>query len=188
MKKKIALLLIICLSMSLFLVGCGEVPSELESFSDDKKTELIVFGYYNDEQPNAVSNADKLIMELYPDDVEKQEEWKKRIREIDSQYVPETNNEIYLPSQALEIQEGWTWVEEDYYNYVRGRVKNVGNQDISYFEITVEYLDGDLNVLDSDYTNSGQTLKVSDMKEFEIMHRNDISYEKVRVSIGDVRF
>jgi hypothetical protein len=86
---------------------------------------------------------------------------------------------------ALQIQEGWNWEIDGNYNYVRGRVENIGADPINYFEVTAEYLDEDGNVLDSDYTNSGQTLNPGDMKEFEIMHRHSSEYKKVRIYVNE---
>jgi len=90
-------------------------------------------------------------------------------------------------SKLLEIQDGFKWEKDGDYMYVRGSVKNIGDIDISYFEVTVEYLDTNSNVLDSDYTNNGQLLKSGNMKEFEIMHKYDLKYKSVRVYVSEAR-
>lgn len=108
------------------------------------------------------------------------------------QKIPDYKNLDSLPpsegslsTKPLQIQEGWKWTIDGNYSYVRGRVENVGADPINYFEVTAEYLDQDGNVLDSDYTNSGQTLNPGDMKEFEIMHRHSNEYKKVRIYVNE---
>ena len=48
-------------------------------------------------------------------------------------------------------------------------------------------MDSNGNVLDTDYTNSGETIRPGNQKEFEIMHRVDNEYTKVRIFINEVK-
>lgn len=123
-------------------------------------------------------------------------EYDKRIRELQEEYeksgistslseqtsIPKSNKE----KQSLEINKDWKWVVEGDYVYTRGRVKNVGSRTISYFEVYCEYCDENGNVLDTDYTNSGLALYPNNEKEFEIMHKDNPEYKKVRVFVDNI--
>ena len=89
----------------------------------------------------------------------------------------------------LEIQSGWTWeamrISENY-SYIRGRVKNTGETVISYFEVAAVYKDDAGNVLDTDYTNSGETLRPGWSKEFEIMHKVNSLYTNVAIRVQNI--
>lgn len=87
----------------------------------------------------------------------------------------------------LEIQDGWRWLIDGDYTYIRGRVKNTGTSNIKYFEVIAEYIGSDGTVLDTDYTNSGQILKPNNMEEFEIMHKKNYDYVKVQISVSEVK-
>lgn len=87
---------------------------------------------------------------------------------------------------SLEIQDGWEWNEKDGYSYVTGRVKNNGTSTITYFEVYVDFLDDNNNVLNSDYTNSSMVLNPGDMKEFEIMTEYKEEYKKAQVYVNAV--
>lgn len=91
-------------------------------------------------------------------------------------------------TDKLQIVSGWKWIVDGNYSYIRGRVKNISDVTVSYFEITAEYLDISGNVLDSDYTNSGLDLKPGNQKEFEIMHRHSDEYKSVRIFISKVDY
>ena len=105
-----------------------------------------------------------------------------------------THKEAVLPikeSKAIavtlmEIQEGWTWKIDNNYSYIWGRVKNTGTTVIRYFEVAATYKDDQGNVLDTDYTNSGETLRPGWSKEFEIMHKNSPHYRTVAIRVQDV--
>lgn len=92
-------------------------------------------------------------------------------------------------SANLEIQEGWTWETTlcESYSYIRGKVKNIGDTVINYFEVVALYKDAEGNVLDTGYTNSGETLRPGWSKEFEIMHRVRREYKKVSIYVQNVR-
>lgn len=87
----------------------------------------------------------------------------------------------------LIIQDGYTHKIKGDYMYINGSVKNTGTIDINYFEIKVDFIDDKGNILDSDYTNDGLILKSSAMREFEIMHKYNSSYNNFRLFVGDVR-
>lgn len=86
----------------------------------------------------------------------------------------------------MEIQKG-DWTRERDYSYVRGRVKNGGDKTVTYFEITALYKDASGTVLDTDYTNSGETLQPGMSKEFEIMHKESLEYRNVSIATDAVR-
>ncbi len=105
-------------------------------------------------------------------------------------YVLEEINEDSKedPINNLEIIDGWTWDREGNYTYIRGRVKNIGIRNIRYFKVTAEYMDQNYNVLNTDFTNSAEIIKPGNQKEFEIMHRYNREYKKVRIFVEEVRF
>jgi hypothetical protein len=76
---------------------------------------------------------------------------------------------------------------KDNYIYISGRVKNISQIDISYWKVTVEFIDINGNVLDTDYTNSLEIIRPNNQKEFEIMHKNNSEYSKFNVSVDEVR-
>ena len=121
------------------------------------------------------------------------------IKELESYKKSTKNQEFQRPyqsrrlflrvikkKQSLEINKDWKWVVEGDYVYTRGRVKNVGSRTISYFEVYCEYCDENGNVLDTDYTNSGLALYPNNEKEFEIMHKDNPEYKKVRVFVDNI--
>lgn len=87
-------------------------------------------------------------------------------------------------SKELVIIDGWTWVTEDDYTYVRGSVKNVGKKAIKYFEVNVKYKDLNKNVIDSDFTNWGGQIQPGDAKEFEIKHYLNKKYQSIDISVN----
>jgi hypothetical protein len=81
----------------------------------------------------------------------------------------------------------WNWEKERNYSYIRGRIRNDGDRTISYFKIKAYYLDDYGNVLDTDIDNDLEDLLPGMSKEFEIMHKNNPDYDKVRVEVDEVR-
>lgn len=81
----------------------------------------------------------------------------------------------------------WNWEKEKNYSYIRGRIRNDGNRTITYFKVKAYYLDNIGNVLDTDIDNDIEDLLPGMSKEFEIMHKNNPDYKKVRVEIDEVR-
>lgn len=73
------------------------------------------------------------------------------------------------------------------YDYVKGRVKNIGDRTVSYFKITAYYKDASGNIIDTDYTNSAENLQPGMAKEFEIMHTSSPEYQTVSVAVEEVR-
>jgi len=100
----------------------------------------------------------------------------ERLKIISSKYM-----------DRLEIVEGWKWINDGDYTYIKGRVKNISDVSVDYFKLTAEYIDSNGNVLDTDYTNSGETIRPGNQKEFEIMHRVDNEYTKVKIFIDEVK-
>jgi uncharacterized protein YceK len=64
-----------------------------------------------------------------------------------------------------------TWDFKGDYVIISGSVQNTGETNIRYFEVVVEYLDRNDNVIDSDYTNCAETIKPGNKKTFEIMSK-----------------
>ena len=81
----------------------------------------------------------------------------------------------------------WDWEKGSYYSYIRGRIRNDGDRTIRYFKVKAYYLDDLGNVLDTDIDNDIEDLLPGMSKEFEIMHRNNPDYNKVRVEVDEVR-
>ena len=86
----------------------------------------------------------------------------------------------------LDIEDGWTWEKDGNYIYIRGSVKNVGDDTISYFAVTADFLNADGDVIDSDWTNDGDELEPNESRKFEIMHEYDSSYKKVKLEVSEV--
>ena len=160
-------LIAICLILSFILIGCGSTTSSHNN-KDSEIAKLIAVG--------DLEQAKQKVYDYYKDDKTKLEAW---LISIDR-----AENKDY--KQKLVIQEGWTWERDGNYTYIRGRVKNTGNKTIRYFEVTAQYLDKNKNVLDTNYTNSGEKIRPGDSKEFEIMHRHNSEYEYVSIFVEEV--
>ncbi|MBW9155232.1 zinc ribbon domain-containing protein [Clostridium tagluense] len=93
--------------------------------------------------------------------------------------IPES---IY--SKELVIIDGWTWVAEDNYTYLRGSVKNIGKITIKYFEVNAKYNDLNKNVLDSDFTKWDRKIQPGESKEFEIKHHINKKYQSIDISVN----
>ena len=86
----------------------------------------------------------------------------------------------------LRINEGWKWESDRSYSHIKGRVTNDGDKVISYFEVTAYYKDKHGNVLDTDYTNSGENLYPNMSKEFDISHKDSKEYDTVSIRVEKV--
>ena len=112
----------------------------------------------------------------------------KNQREEISNYQLEKQIEEYRNTPTkydIEIVSGWTWHTERNYSYIEGSVKNTSSKYISYYEIEAKYLDGNNNVVDTDWTN-GTNLSPGDSQSFEIMHKYNGEYKYVRLEIRKV--
>lgn len=129
-----------------------------------------------------VSNEDTYDISKYPDKVlNKNGEVFYVLERGEKEKITPT-----APRNKLEIQDGWKWTKDGNYTYITGRVKNMTDTNITYFKLTAEYLDSSGNILDTDYTNSGETIRPGAMKEFEIMHKYSDEYDKVRLIVEEV--
>lgn len=90
-------------------------------------------------------------------------------------------------SKQLVIIDGWNWVPEDNYTYLRGSVKNTGSKAINHFEVNVKYKDVNDNVLDSDFTEWNRKIQPGECKEFEIKHRINENYKSVGISLNNYK-
>ena len=181
MKKygnKIVVLMLVVFMISMMFMGCNS------NKVDPREKEVIEFMKKYD-YDGAIAKAKELYtgeeLEEMLDWINKDIERTKLVQQKIEEYEASKN-----PSSKLEIQ-GHTHKISDGYIYVTGRVKNVSDDDISYFEVVCKYLDENGQVLDSDYTNSGLVLKPGEMREFEIMHKYREEYSEYEVLIGDVR-
>lgn len=86
----------------------------------------------------------------------------------------------------IEIVDGWKWERDGNYIYIRGSVKNVSEKVISYFEITADFLNTNGDIIDSDMTNDGDELQPNTSRKFEIMHKYDSKFKKVKLRISDI--
>lgn len=178
------LIIFICFLLLFCLFRCKQnVNTEEPKKADPREIEIIKL-WMNEEYEEAI----ELTNELYKDENEKREEilsWVMESYERDKK-VQQAINDLY-PSQKLEIQSGHKLEIEGNYVYTIGRIKNVSDKHISYFEIRVDFLDDDEQVLNSDYTNDGLKLNPGDMREFKIITKWNSDYKKYRLSIGDVK-
>ncbi|MGH4121800.1 MAG: zinc-ribbon domain-containing protein [Clostridium sp.] len=92
-----------------------------------------------------------------------------------------------IHSKELVIIDGWTWVTEDNYTYLRGSVKNIGKKAIKYFEVNIKYNDLNKNVLDSDFTKWDRKIQPGESKEFEIKHHINKKYQSVDISVNNYK-
>ena len=125
--------------------------------------------------------ARKLTFDRFKGDRDKQIQWFMLIGQTESTIEGNTYK------KNMVIQKGWRWEEEERYNYIRGRVKNTGTKTVTYFKLKVEYQNARKEVVDTDYTNSGETLGPGMAKEFEIMHHNSEDYKSVAIGIEEVK-
>lgn len=66
-------------------------------------------------------------------------------------------------------------------------MKNTGPKTVCYFEVVAKFRSTkDGEVINSDYTNSGQDLAPGESIKFDLMHKNDSDEKWVTLSIGDV--
>lgn len=176
MRKIIIFILSTILVIS--LVGCSQPQKEL----DDRELEvalLIVDGKFDE----ARVMAKKLFkgnerLEVILQDIDE-------IEEIDKKSMELSKNTHTL--SKLEIQPDRNQEYRGNYVYLSGKVKNISEHNINYFEIRVDFLGEGGIVLDSDYTNDRLILRPGDMREFEIMHKWNDKYEGFRFSVEDVR-
>lgn len=96
----------------------------------------------------------------------------------------------YLPTPTpsidkgkLVVLDGWSYGTSGRWSEIRGSVENVGDVPINYFEVHAEYKDANGNILDTDWTNSGELIKPGSEKMFLISHVNDPRFVKVSLYI-----
>ncbi len=176
--KKI-FIIILCFFIAFLLTSCKQQQKEPEV--DPREREVVQL-VVHDKFDEAIIRAN----ELYEGkELEEMVDWinkhidinKNRQKQIQSLY----------PSRKLEIQSGYTHEIRNDYVYITGRVKNISDSKIRYFEVRVDFKDSNGNVLDSNYTNDGLTLNPGDMREFKIMHRWNNDYKKYSLSIDGVK-
>lgn len=97
-------------------------------------------------------------------------------------------NEYLLKPKTsdLQIEKGWRWEKDGDYIYIRGSLKNISKKNISYFEILAEFLDDNGNVIDSGWTNDADDFKPNTSRKFEIIHRYDGNFKRIRLEVSEV--
>lgn len=169
------LLPLLCL-MAVFLFGCNQ---NKEADPREKEIVQLVVNSRFDE-------ATKRANEFYEGkELEETLKWISESKKLEEQRQ-ETIKGL-RPELKLEIQKGHASEVRGDYVYVTGRVKNVTDKDINYFEVIVKFLDENNQVLDSDYTNDSLKLKPGEMRSFEIMHRWSDDFKIYKLTMGDVR-
>jgi hypothetical protein len=168
-KKRYAKVLLCCILIFTLplLTACNKVDQR-----EKEVVQLVAIGAYD----RAIRSAEKSY---------KGKELDEMIYWINSK-KPNTTK-AQAQTKKLEIQSEYTDKVKGDYIYITGRVKNISDTNISYFEVRCDFLDDDKKVLDSDYTNNGLTLKSGEMREFEIMHKYSNKYKNYKLSIGDVK-
>lgn len=91
-------------------------------------------------------------------------------------------------AKVIVSSEGKEWYIDGDYDYVKGSVANKSDRTISYWSAIAYYSDKKGNILDSQITNSGDTLLPGARKHFEIMHTHLPKANYVRVEVQDVTF
>jgi len=86
----------------------------------------------------------------------------------------------------LNIPNDWVWKSSENFTFVKGRVKNISNSPIEYYEVVAKYMDLEGNVLDSEYVFNSRTLLPNESEEFEIMKELNESYAQVGLFITNI--
>lgn len=148
---------------------------------------FTLYGCSNNTSSNnsSTQSVDEFIKQQKAKGEEIDKQYKEQIQKIDREQAQQP--QIQDKASNLEIQDGHKTEVEGDYIYVRGRVKNIGKTPISYWKLTVEYLGVNGNVLNTSFTTSLETMQVGNMKEFEIMHKNQRDYAKTRMFIEEAR-
>lgn len=174
------LILVLCVVLVVFVLGCAE------NVEPDPREKEVVQLVVHEEFDKAISKAKQLYegQELN-EMIDWINSYRKKVDEH-NQWINEQYDEMY-PSRKLEIQPGSSYEIRGDYVYITGSVKNVSNSAISYFEVIVKILDESGQVVDSDYTNDGLKLEPGEMRSFEIMHRWSADFSEYVLEIGDVK-
>lgn len=91
--------------------------------------------------------------------------------------------------QKVVVRPNWKWSGGDGdFDYVRGSIRNGASKDVSYWEVTVEFLDGKGAIIDSDMTNDGQTLRAGAEKRFEVIHSRVPGAKSARAYVSKVHW
>lgn len=82
----------------------------------------------------------------------------------------------------------YRWEYEDSYDYIRGNVVNYSSRPVSYWLAQCHFYDKNGSEIDSQITNSTDTLLPGAAKRFEIMHSRMPQAKKIRMEVTEVRF
>ena len=89
-------------------------------------------------------------------------------------------------ASKMRIENNWKWELDGNYSYVKGTVTNTGDKPIRYFKITAYFYDKNNKVVETDYTNSGETLMPGMGKKFEISNKYSPEYKHVNIFVEEV--
>lgn len=180
MKKIRIILIVFIIIISLILTSCATN----KEYSPDSDISLLVGDYEYDE---AISKAEE---KYEGKELEKAMDYilkSKKTHDNLIATVTDVQNKSLSPGQKLKIQDGWKWKKDGNYTYITGSVKNETEKDITYFKLTAEYKDSAGTTLDTNYTNSGETISPGAMKKFEIMHKYDADFKKVAIKVVEAK-
>lgn len=170
--SKIKKILCVSIPIIIFAIIIIFVSQSKAFLTNDQKDKIITKIWVTGD---LVATRQKVI-ELYENDRQTELTWFMAISQGESN---DYKDKLVVQDKNFDI--------DGNYCYVKGSVKNTGDRTISYFKITVQYINDNGDVLDSDYTNSGENVNSGDSKEFEVMHRYSNSYTKYRVIVDEVR-
>lgn len=97
------------------------------------------------------------------------------------------DQEDYALQKMNILNEVWEVSWSNGYGHVKGRVKNNGDKVVSYFKITARFYDNNHQVINSEYTNSGEDLYPTEAKDFEISHKASSEYKTVNLTVEEIR-
>lgn len=187
MRNKKMLILLLCLICLILVLGVGCGSNEESDSRIVEVNKLVLDNKFDEARIKAkelFKNSDKLEDILM--DINESEEIQRRI-DKSIQEFKDIKNKYENLDKVLEIQPNDSYKIKGDYIYITGKVKNISSTDINYFEVVVDFLDDKGNIINSDYTNDGLTLKPDAIREFEIMHKYNSEYDSYQLSIGDVK-
>lgn len=184
MKRKFIIILCFILLFSSFLCGCKSEEDKLKDKQMDEIFDLVDKGnvLQAKEKAQEYYGDDKIELKAMIETIDYVAEAKERKDDSYQRNDKSTSTLANTLEDKLVIQDHRDITIEDGYIYIDGSVKNVTNKVISYYKITVKYLDENYNVIHSNYTNSIENLYPDESREFEIMNKyNDYKYTELVV-------
>jgi hypothetical protein len=88
----------------------------------------------------------------------------------------------------VEVLRGWTLTKDNDIIAIRGSVRNTTDRKVRYWQLTINFLDADGNIIDSTYTNAAETLLPRAAKKFEALHKFDPAIKSARIYVEKFDF